>query len=305
MERVGILMSTYNGELFLEEQIDSILNQQGVEIDLFIRDDGSTDRTRFLLERYAEIDKRIHLFYGENIGVGNSFMDLLYQVPNQYDYYGFSDQDDIWDRNKIKSAVNALMESGCSLYASNQECIDKDGNTLYMRYSEDKKMNLTPISIMCKNTIAGCTFVFNKELFSLLKSRRPSALLLQSRIHDVWVAMSAAVTGSIFYDRSSFIKYRQHENNVVGATKDTKFDVLKMQFKKLKNASQRNGRSMIAHEVSNCFSEYISGSDFLRICGNPKPLKNKIEIIKNAQKIRSYTGESQIGFITKVIVGVF
>ena len=305
MQKVGILLSTYNGEKYLKEQLDSILRQHSVEIELFIRDDGSSDHTNVILSEYANSDKRVHVSFGENVGVGNSFMNLLYTVPETFDYYGFSDQDDIWDEEKIIEAINALRNSKCSLYASNQECIDKDGKYLYMRYSDRNQMHLTPLSIMCQNTIAGCTFVFDSKLFKLLKERQPSSELLRLRIHDVWVAMAAAITGSIYYDNKSYIKYRQHDNNVVGAEKDSWVDVIKMQFGKVRDSSQRNGRSMIAQEAVKCFPESVEEADLLRVCGNPKTIRNKLELIRHSSTIRNYTKESWLGFIIKVLIGLF
>ena len=96
MDKVAVLLSAYNGEKFLCEQIDSIMNQQNVDLDLYIRDDGSSYRTQEYLKQYVEQNDSIHLQNGCNLGVANSFMSLLYNVPNHYDYYAFADQDDIW-----------------------------------------------------------------------------------------------------------------------------------------------------------------------------------------------------------------
>ena len=81
-------MSTYNGKKFLCEQLDSILSQTNVEVEIFIRDDGSTDGTKEILDKYA-VKEGIHVDYAENVGVGNSFMNLLYSVPSDFDYYAF------------------------------------------------------------------------------------------------------------------------------------------------------------------------------------------------------------------------
>lgn len=78
MSSVAVLMSTYNGEKYLKEQIDSILAQKDVDVTLFIRDDGSSDNTIGICKEYVEKHKNIVLKTGENIGVGNSFMQLVY-----------------------------------------------------------------------------------------------------------------------------------------------------------------------------------------------------------------------------------
>ena len=96
-KKVAVMMSTYNGELYIEEQIESILQQPGVDVFLYIRDDGSSDGTLRILQKYSSTDK-VHIQYGKHIGIGNSFMELLWSLPDTYDYYSFSDQDDIWEK---------------------------------------------------------------------------------------------------------------------------------------------------------------------------------------------------------------
>ena len=104
--RIAILMSTYNGASYLKEQIDS-LEKQDVPVDIFIRDDGSTDKTIDILKKYQS-KPNVHIEYGINLGYKKSFMTLLMKV-NDYDYYAFCDQDDIWLPNKISCAV----KKGC------------------------------------------------------------------------------------------------------------------------------------------------------------------------------------------------
>ena len=235
MVTVAILMSTYNGEKYLSQQIDSILNQKEIDVHLFIRDDGSYDNTWKLLEEYKQKYEKINIISAKNVGVGNSFMNLLYSVPNMYDYYAFSDQDDIWEPNKIIEAIKMLCIRDEKLYASNQECIDKCGNSLGIRYSKNKDMHLSALSILNQNDLAGCTMVMKNDLFKQLTDikNRPSASLLQNRIHDVWVAMVASIYGGILYDQRSFIKYRQHENNVVGANTRGIKKTIELKIKKI------------------------------------------------------------------------
>ena len=103
MKKVCVLMSTYNGEKYLKEQIDSILKQKGVKVNLLVRDDGSTDNTLSLLEEYK---KKGLLDYccGSNMKPARSFMELLSIAPDS-DYYAFSDQDDYWEHDKLFNAV--------------------------------------------------------------------------------------------------------------------------------------------------------------------------------------------------------
>ena len=125
---VAVIMSTYNGEKFLDEQINSILSQKDVVVHLYVRDDGSTDSTRQILSNTQKNNKNLHLFFENNIGVGNSFMKCLYYAKANYDYYAFSDQDDIWLPEKLIKAITFLEENHKELYCSNQMCVDRYGN---------------------------------------------------------------------------------------------------------------------------------------------------------------------------------
>ncbi len=301
MSSVAVLMSSYNGEKFIREQIDSILSQSGVEATLYIRDDGSLAETKAILDGYAR-DYGVNVFYCDNVGVGNSFMNLLYLAPSGYDYYAFADQDDIWEEDKLAQAVQMLEQTGKTLYGSNQECVDAVGNSLGLRYAEDKYIFTEPGQILSKNMIAGCTMVFTGALRDLLAQddRRPSEALLRNRIHDVWVAVVGAMCGGIVYDNRSFIKYRQHGNNVVGAYEGGFIKKCKERLNKVFHKQNRNGRSILAKELCTKFPEYACNHRLVEICA-----KGKTGILRNQKTLRSYTGESYLGFFMKVVLGLF
>ncbi|MBD5132146.1 MAG: glycosyltransferase [Clostridiales bacterium] len=306
MNKVAVLMSSYNGEKYIREQIDSILDQQGVEVILFVRDDGSSDGTKDILSAYETEHANVKVEYAQNVGVANSFMNLLYSVSNDFDFYAFSDQDDIWEPNKLSEAVKMLEEKDALLYGSNQECVDQAGQHIGMRYATDAKINMTPIAIVQNNMIAGCTMVFTSKLYKLLTEeiKRPSQRLLRSRMHDVWAPLVAAVHGGLIYDTRSFIKYRQHENNVVGAQISAK-KRRKAIKRKLFNKENRNSRSLTAKEICEKFPDEAKKDYLLEVCANAHKLKNKRLLIKNNKLLRSYTGESKTGFIIKVLLGLY
>ena len=114
MHNIAVAMSTYNGELYIKEQINSILEQKNVKVELFVRDDGSKDKTLGILETYGEKWNNIHFIKGENLGVGNSFMELLYSIGCEYEYYAFADQDDVWLPDKLNQGI-AKIEDGDKL----------------------------------------------------------------------------------------------------------------------------------------------------------------------------------------------
>lgn len=307
MFTVAVVMSTYNGCKYLQEQLDSILNQKNVEVEVFIRDDGSTDDTKKILTDYTDRYNNIHVSFGENVGVGNSFMNLLYSVSDNFDYYAFADQDDIWLDNKLAEAVKMIGLNGKSLYASNQECIDADGISKGLRYADKCDIHLTPISILEQNMLAGCTMVFGSELYKQLTKieHRPSSNLLKLRIHDVWVATVASLYDGIIYDNRSFIKYRQHGHNVVGAYRDGFFKRLRARWKKLFDKKLRNGRSLLAQELCSTFPELIENEPLIKTCADSQSLNGKITLLKNSKKLRRYTGESRFGLYLKIIFGLF
>ena len=307
MASVAVIISTYNGEKYLKEQLDSVLNQTGVEVGIFVRDDGSSDGTKEILSGYAEKFPNVDVEFAQNVGVGNSFMNALYSVTDGYDYYAFCDQDDIWEENKLISAVNVLEQSGKVLCATNQECVDKEGNSLGLRYSENTDIHLSPVSILEENMLAGCTMVWTAKFNALLREdgKRPSPELLRNRIHDVWLAMVASLYDGIAYDERSFIKYRQHENNVVGASADGFSKRLKKRLKKLTSKELRNGRSKLAEEICEKFPAQAAKFPIVVYCSQAKTCKGKNRILKNSKELRSYTKESGVGFFFKVIFGWF
>jgi glycosyltransferase involved in cell wall biosynthesis len=304
--KVAVLMSTYNGEKYLSEQINSILSQKNVELSLFIRDDGSRDQTINIIRNFQRDHSNIHLIEGDNLGVGNSFMCLVYRVPSDFDYYTFSDQDDVWLDDKIVSAINALEEnSTANLYCSNQTLIDKNGNRIGVRFNQ--KPDVSCEQSFSINHITGCTMVWNQKLQILLqdKKRRPSKELLESRIHDVWVGVVAGFTGNVIYDSNSYILYRQHENNVVGAKEDGPIETLKWQIRKLKDPTIRNGRSLIAKEVCERFPEYTINHPLLKEASNAETFSGRMKILHNSAAYRSHTKEGSISFAVKVLFGFF
>lgn len=251
MNKVQILMSTYNGEKYLKEQIESILNQENVEISLLIRDDGSTDETLNILEHLAKENKNIHYYASQNIGVARSFMELV-NKSNEADYYAFADQDDVWKPKKLISAIEKL-ESNIetpSLYISALEVVDEELNTI-----EIKKVsgNHCFEGEMAKNFATGCTMVFNKKLCDIIKMYNPEYLIM----HDSWITrVCYAIGGNVVVDRNTYIKYRQHGNNVVGYN-DEGFKKLKIQIK-IAFVDKISMRVNIAKELKSGYEELLT-----------------------------------------------
>ena len=213
--KVLVLISTYNGEKYIEEQLDSLLMQTYKEIDILIRDDGSTDRTINLIEGYIDKNKeKITLIKGKNIGVVNSFFNLIDYAKNEYFYFAFCDQDDYWEKNKIEEAVKKLNESDNKLplmYCSNKKIVDS--NLKLIRPFEKKIIIPNFGNAMVENVATGCTILINSKLLDILKKERNTSKVI---MHDWWIYLIATAFGRVIFDNNSYILYRQHENNVVG-----------------------------------------------------------------------------------------
>ena len=212
MFKVVVLMSTYNGERYIKEQIDSIISQT-IKVKLIVRDDGSRDKTQVILEEYRKQGK-LDWYQGENIGFVKSFLTLLKNAPKA-DYYAFADQDDYWEKNKLEVAIEKIKnEQIPCTYCSNLKVVDENLKQVGYYFKKEKmKTNLD--NILLDNIAAGCTMVFNYMLANLVNKCN----VLKVSYHDWWICILAAAFGKIIYDENSYIKYRQHGTNVVGFKK--------------------------------------------------------------------------------------
>lgn len=305
MPTVAVLMSTYNGEKYIREQLDSIFKQKGVNVVLYVRDDGSTDDTIKILEEYRENHPVVIVFDGENVGPGESFMRLVYQYADEPDieFYAFADQDDIWLEDKLKVAIETIIarkDNKPVLYTSNQY-IYTDGENKGDRHKDVQRIDL--ISHMTRNTIAGCTFVFNKKLAQLLaRTDKPEQRIIKYRLHDSWMMLVAILCGEVVYDKTSHMLYRIHSENVVGVRKMSvkkRLDRLKRYYVKRDDA---NLRMITAQELLRLFPQ-ISGEDkeVLQLYADyQKGLRNKRKLICN-DAIRKNCLENPLVFAVKVL----
>lgn len=217
MRTITVLMSTYNGKQYLEEQIDSILNQKEVDLKLIIRDDGSTDNTLDIIKRYICKYKNITIIAdGINKGVCQSFIELITQNHNT-DYYALADQDDIWDPDKLIVAIH-MLENKSSLipllYYSNLRIVDN--NNVFCRLSHGVPCIINNrYSCLSECLPTGCTVVYNRALADKVFNRKPE----KCSMHDSWLYLVASMFGKCIYDFEPHINYRQHSGNVIGAAK--------------------------------------------------------------------------------------
>ena len=274
MEKICILMSTYNGEKYLSEQLDSILNQEKVEVDILIRDDGSTDNTLKILENYSEKFKNVEYYIGKNIKSAKSFMDLV-KHSKTYKYYAFADQDDVWDRDKLFIGVSKLKE-GYNLYGCKKRSVDKNLNLITENDYEHKHFVLG--SVILRGYIAGCTMVFD----DYLKNKVLESSIERFQMHDTWFLRVAFCVGKVYFDKVAHMSYRQHDNNVYGG-KISIFTRWKQRIKFLDRRKYQNEtRLIMAKELYNRYSESLSKEDkesLFYFAYYRENLKNRIKLV--------------------------
>ncbi|MCR4688161.1 MAG: glycosyltransferase [Saccharofermentans sp.] len=251
MYKANVLLSSYNGAKFIEEQIKSILAQEGVEVRIVVRDDGSADETMDIVRRLAEADPRISILESDspNMGPGKSFMTLLRdRFEEGSAYYAFADQDDIWLEDKLISGIEQIKDIGLpALYSSNQ-FLYINGENKGKRF--DFIPDMTVAGHITRNLPSGCTYIFNN---ALAKAVCDAPLVpddvLTTRLHDSWLMLVALCIGKAVYDDTPHILYRIHEDNTVGVKKMGLKDNLKLKYKRLTDKRYSRYRSKTARAL--------------------------------------------------------
>lgn len=213
MSGVQVLLSTYDGERFLEPQLDSIFGQTYRDVEVLARDDGSRDRTWQILERRASCE-RIRLLRGENIGVVRSFFELLERSDADAPYLALADQDDVWLPGKVERAVTMLSSFETAvpaLYFSRLTLVDEALRPL--GHSAIPPRGPSFANALVQSIGTGCTMVMNQAARSVLLRGTPAVAWM----HDWWIYLVVAAFGRVVYDPEPCILYRQHAANAVGA----------------------------------------------------------------------------------------
>lgn len=227
-------MATYNGEMYLAEQIESIISQTYKKWILLIRDDMSTDNTMDVLNQYAKIDKRIRIIESvEKFGAKGNFDYLMQEALKiNAEYIMFSDQDDIWETNKIERSLKCIKRAEeifgkiPIMVYGNYEFIDEYSNHLGYANCENEFKGLEKKhTLFLQNPISGSTMIIN-NLLCKCAVNIPDVI----DYHDRWVSLLAASCGEIVYLNEVVEKHRIHNNN---ATQRTDTSSLKNRIKRL------------------------------------------------------------------------
>lgn len=223
LPRVAVLLATFNGAQYISEQISSIKTQEGVDVDIFISDDGSTDSTIDLIERFARELPRIILLSKviASGGAGQNFYRLIRDVPvANYEYFAFADQDDIWSPDKLFRAIDQLAANNAHGYSSSVMAFWPNGIKKFIK----KDYPLKEFDYFFEGSGPGCTFVMTRELYIFLKDFVVAYQKSLTAIyyHD-WFVYAFARSRKLKWviDNQSRINYRQHDKNDTGANAGT------------------------------------------------------------------------------------
>lgn len=220
LDRVDVLLSTYNGEKYLQAQLDSIFSQSYKNLRVVVRDDGSSDNTLNIIKEYDVEFLESH----ENLGAKMSFATLLEYALNSSNsrYFMFADQDDVWDSDKVETSIAKMKELEKAqtqdipiLVHSDLRVVDEELATIdhsFWHYSHIDPTKNSLNRLLIQNCVTGCTMLINQELAKLSLPISQNAIM-----HDWWIALVASQFGKIGMVERATLSYRQHGANEVGA----------------------------------------------------------------------------------------
>ena len=219
LRKIAIILGFYEGYEFINKQLQSIFDQTHQNFIIFVTDDNSKDN--FAIEKLKINErnkKKIRVgFRNKNIGYAKNFLNALVSINDYFDYYAFSDQDDIWHPEKLEKAIKSLEEypdNQANLYGSRTQLIGKSEEIKLGKSIEFKKSPSFQ-NALTQNIFGGNTMVFNRNAFDLICSSNLDQKIIA---HDWWCyQIISGAGGNVFYDKNIYLKYRQHNNNLIGS----------------------------------------------------------------------------------------
>jgi glycosyltransferase involved in cell wall biosynthesis len=213
MTTVDVVLATYNGEKYLEEQLESIASQRNVRINLIASDDGSTDSTIQILQQFSPRFHSFKLISGPSSGPAANFFFAL--SKSTASYVAFSDQDDIWNLNHLSDAISDLKSLHNVPALRFTSTVEFGQNITVPKIWPRIKALPEFEKLLMGNCARGCTFVFNKKTRNLICENVPNFAVM----HDWWMLLQVYLNGIVIYRHQPEISYRLHENNAVGRPK--------------------------------------------------------------------------------------
>lgn len=216
LPHVAILLTTYNGAVFLKEQLQSIVSQTYPHWTLYISDDGSTDDTLNIIDNCRKTlgPTRVHLFSGPRKGFAQNFLSLVRNPNVSGDYFAFCDQDDIWHPDKLERGLAALSgyEEAPALYCSRTRLVEEEGG--FIGYSPLFQRKPSFQNALVQSLAGANTMLLNRRAQELLKKIPPTASVVS---HD-WLCymLVSGCGGQVVFDTKPTLDYRQHRKNLMG-----------------------------------------------------------------------------------------
>jgi len=237
-KQIACVLGYFNGSKYILEQLQSIINQEieNVTLSIYISDDNSDEDFPSLERLNFKSSNGIYIFYRKlkkNIGYEKNFLYALKSIVPEYDFYCFSDQDDIWEINKIYKAINVLKDkksASPNLYFSRTTYFNEDCSLeLGKSHPYAKKPSFK--NAIVQNIAGGNTIVFNQNAKNIICESIENIYFVS---HDWWCYLIVSgAGGDMYYDLEPSIKYRQHENNFLGSNNS-----LKDRIKRIRNLFQ-------------------------------------------------------------------
>ncbi|MDY3069379.1 MAG: glycosyltransferase [Parabacteroides sp.] len=306
--KIAILLSVYNGEKYLAEQLDSLYKQQDVDICILVRDDGSSDSSLSILEKYKDLYGNMIIIKGENIGCSRSFYTLLqyaYENLKDYNFFSFCDQDDVWMENKLSTSIRYLSKTQkkYAFFHSAYYITDEELNIISKNRFVDNTLENNIISNFC----LGCTQAFNRALLEkiLLICKYQINNKINLIIHDALSSLTAfSLDADIYYSKEPTMYYRQHKHNVIG----TSNNILINNYKRFERFIYKspNIKSNKCKLMINAIGDNISPSEknILNMCAYYNLKNNKKNLLLH-KRMYSRGIVYSVGFIISVLMNKF
>ena len=295
-EDIAVLLSSYNGENFVAQQLESILNQKtNYSFKIFVRDDGSKDTTLRILKKFSLNHKNIEIIAGKNKGYVASFFELLkISYLQGYSWFAFSDQDDYWLPNKLQDAVDKIKpyDHEPVLYGSKSLVTDEKllstGKT-----TQTKKKNINFYNTAIQNILPGHGQVINKRLAKIILKYTGNTAQIYSQ--DLWISTVASVTGKVIFDDQPHTLYRMHSGNQLGYGKG-KIQWILDHISRLRQKESNKIAKQLNYFIK-CYFSFLSleeKEEMKKFFSSQKHVMNRILYATHTRLYRQRKSETQI-----------
>ncbi len=286
--KLAVLLAAYNSEAFIDSQLETILDQRGVDVTVFISVDKSTDGTQAHCTELAEQDDRIHVLpYGQHYGgAAANFFRLIRDVDfKDFDLVAFADHDDIWLDDKLLTAHQAIIANKVDAYSSNVIAFWDDGHRMLINKAQPQRR----FDHLFEAAGPGCTYVVRSHALLNFKQalEKKAELAEKIALHD-WLLYAYLRTNNLswFIDKNAKMLYRQHQHNQVGVNKG--FQAVTKRI--------RLFRSGWYHQQVNLVSEFVDFSD--------KNFESRLMILMNINQLRRKFSDRIVLFMS-VLIGLY